>query len=124
MQFGKFVMSNTFQGIHIALFCIYLFVLFAKKKAVQLAILLALTVMFALATADVGLSFHIALHDLPSFNRAEINVPTFTKRIFPKAPIFVTNKYVLKFLWHWHSAKVDDDWYLLSLIADMLLVCV
>lgn len=82
--------------MHVILFFICLFILVVRKKAAQLVILGAITIMFALATADTGLSFRFALHDLPLYHRQEINGQTILKDILPKAPLFVTNKYVSK----------------------------
>lgn len=54
--------------------------------------------MFALATVDTALSFRFALHDLPLFHRQEIDVQTVLNRIYPKNPLFITNKCVLKLI--------------------------
>ena len=45
-------------------------------------------IMFALSTADVSLTIRLMTHDLAT-------TPDYIlERIYPKSPIFVTNKYV------------------------------
>jgi hypothetical protein len=60
-------------------------------------LLLSATVMFALATADIALSFRLILRDIPSILRQEIQVADILEHVYPKNPLFVTNKFVSSF---------------------------
>lgn len=82
-------------GVHLVLFFICFYILFTRRNPTQLIILSSITVMFALATADLVVSYLFILRDVPAVLRFERNVEDVITHINPKSPIFVTNKYVV-----------------------------
>jgi hypothetical protein len=48
--------------------------------------------MFALATVDISLSFRLIIDDVPAVQRGSMGVDVILAHVYPKIPIFVTNK--------------------------------
>lgn len=86
---ASFVADGILYGIHIVLFAICCYILLNFHKRIQWFILAAVCAMFAISTADIGLSIKLsttdlwALHTLPA--QASID------KMPPKAVLFVTN---------------------------------
>lgn len=81
-----------FTGVHFALYCICAYTLVKRKKKAQLFMLLAVTAMFILSTADIALSFRLVLRDIPALARQKIDFVKVITRTYPKTPLFVANK--------------------------------
>jgi NADH:ubiquinone oxidoreductase subunit K len=79
-------------GIHLVLFCICTYSLLMRRNPAQLVVLLSLIIMFALATADISLSFRLIIHDVPAVLNGNIGVNVILEHVYPKNPLFVTNK--------------------------------
>jgi hypothetical protein len=79
-------------GVHLVLFCTCAYILYTRGNPAQLVLLLSAITMFALATADISLSFRLIIDDVPAVQRGNIGVDVILAHIFPKIPIFVTNK--------------------------------
>ena len=75
-------------GIHFVLFCVCMFLLIFDRRPTHWIILGSAFIMFALSTADISLTFRLMTHDLATTEDYML------KRLYPKSPIFVTNKYV------------------------------
>jgi hypothetical protein len=64
-------------------------------------ILLSVTIMLALATADVVLTFYLMVNDLPAMLRVGI-APNLSGHLRSKNTLFVTDKQVCLFALHQH----------------------
>lgn len=84
--------SPACSGVHLVLYCICTYTLVKRRKSTQLVILFAITVMFALTTADIAISFRLLLDDLPAVVKHEMDLLTALNRANPKTPLFITNK--------------------------------
>lgn len=74
--------------MYTVLFAVCMFVLFVKfKKSAQPVFTVAAVVMYAIATADIGLSFHFVFHYLLS----DASVVS-RRHLLPKVVLYVTNK--------------------------------
>ena len=52
----------------------------------------SVVVMFALATADIFFSFRLVIRDIPAVFKGNMDVNVLNAHIYPKNPLFVTNK--------------------------------
>lgn len=84
--------SYKFVGMHAVLFFVSTYILVRRWKTSQAILLGAIFTMFALSTADVAITWRTVLRDLGIIITGDVN--RIYKRIYPKFPIFVTNKYV------------------------------
>lgn len=100
--FGAILVETLLYGIHIVLFCICAYILFRRRNPAQLLVMLSVIIMFALATADISLSFRLIIHDVPAVLKGNMGINAVLTHVYPKNPLFVTN----------------------NLVADGLLVCV
>ena len=105
-------------GIHLVLFCICVCILLTRRNPVQPVVFFSVVIMFALATADMSLSFRVVIQDIPALLNSSIDYNGVAAHIYPKNPLFVTNKYVTSL----HMAVLSTQ-ARFSLIADVLLVC-
>ena len=78
--------------MHVVLFPICARILFRRRRKIQLMMLAAVAVMFALATADVAVSWRLFLRHTKWLYTEDIHL--LYKAIFPKFWIFLVNKYV------------------------------
>lgn len=62
-------------------------------------ILLALLVMFGLATADIAVSSRITIHDIPFLISKQIDSQAVLMHAYPKVFLFITNKWVGLITW-------------------------
>ncbi|KAF8901174.1 hypothetical protein CPB84DRAFT_1777949 [Gymnopilus junonius] len=79
--------------IHLALFCVCMYILLQNRQTAQWFILVSAILMFALSTADIAITFRLLTHDIvnafdPAKNRAIV------KFIYAKTPLFVSNNLV------------------------------
>lgn len=79
-------------GVHLVLYCICAYTLVKRRKSTQLVILSAVTVMFALTTTDIAISFRLLLRDLPAVVKHDMDPLTALNRAYPKTPLFIANK--------------------------------
>jgi hypothetical protein len=79
-------------GVQLVLFSICAFILIKRRKPSQLVLLLVVTIMFVLATVDLSMSFRMVASDLPAALRDDITVSVALSHIYPKNPLYVTNK--------------------------------
>lgn len=92
------VPANRYPGVHLVLFCICFYVLFTRRNRAQIIILLAVTFMFALATADLALSYRFLIHDVPDVLTLKVDLTDVLPHIYPKSALFVTNKCIFSHL--------------------------
>ncbi|KAF9465907.1 hypothetical protein BDZ94DRAFT_275572 [Collybia nuda] len=93
------VVEALLYGIHLVLYFLCVFILIKHRKKSQLFILSAITIMFALTTADVAISFRFLLHDIPRVIKHEMNILMALLRAYPKTPFFITNNFLADSLW-------------------------
>lgn len=79
-------------GAHVVLFCICAHILIKRRNRRQLVLLFATSAMFLVATVDVSLSFNMDLARAPSTFSEKMMLDDITARLYPKNPLYVTNK--------------------------------
>ena len=79
-------------GIHFVLFWICVCILLMRRNPAQLVVFFSVVVMFALATADIFFSFRLVIRDIPAVFKGNMDVNVLNAHIYPKNPLFVTNK--------------------------------
>jgi len=111
-------------GVHLVLFCVCVNILAKRRNFAQPIILVALAIMFALATADISLSFRLVVKDIPSAIKGSMPVLDVLTHMYPKNPLFVTNNLIADGLLLyrcyvvWHGRKYVILGPVILLVAD------
>lgn len=92
--FAAALVEILLYGVHLVLLCLCAFFLIRKSSLVRTIILLSLITIFALATADVALTFNLVLHDIPAVIKLELSPNTLVKHVLLKHSLFVTNNII------------------------------
>jgi len=103
-------------GIHVILFGLCVRIFWRRRRLLQILMLAAVTVMFFFATADIAVSWNIAIRHTTKLYRSD--TLTFYKAIYPKFIIHLFNKLVSSVLYSSPREGLTQN----SLIADILLV--
>lgn len=92
--FAAALVEILLYGVHLVLLCLCAFFLIRKSSLLRTIILLSLITIFALATADVALTFNLVLHDIPAVIKLELSPNTLVKHVLLKHSLFVTNNII------------------------------
>ncbi|KAF8066704.1 hypothetical protein FPV67DRAFT_1202978 [Lyophyllum atratum] len=120
--FGALLVESLLFGIHCILYCICAYILGTRRNPGQLIILVAITVIFGVATADIALSYRFILHDVPAVLKLQMTVDSAVNRILPKGLLYVTNNLITDGLIIFRCYKVWGSRKYIMLVAGALLV--
>ncbi|KAH6909950.1 hypothetical protein BKA70DRAFT_180811 [Coprinopsis sp. MPI-PUGE-AT-0042] len=86
---ASFVSDGILYGIHLVLFAMCCYILLTFQRRIQWFILAAVCAMFAISTADIGLSIKLSTTDLWALH--QVPPQSSIDKMPPKAVLFVTN---------------------------------
>ncbi|KAF9465908.1 hypothetical protein BDZ94DRAFT_1252548 [Collybia nuda] len=86
------LIESLLYGVQLVLFCICAYILMQRRSSIQLVLLLVVTIMFLIATADLAISFRMIVDDLQTVADTSSNVAL--THLYPKNPLYITNNFL------------------------------